>query len=144
MAFYIGQVSEHAVIFNGEGRILLLVHGKEPIRGKSHLPGGRMELDDQPGAGLLREIEEETGLTTVELVVPCSTSRWGTMDPVKYSVAYLATVPGVPEVNLPAHEDHEDFEWVTPEEALQRTYILPGMREVVAEVIAWARKLKVI
>ncbi len=144
MAFYIGQVSEHAIIFNGEGRILLLVHGMEGHKGKSHLPGGRMELDDQPGKGLLREIEEETGLTDVELIVPCSTSRWGAMEPVKYSVAYIASVPGVPEVNLPAHEDHEGYEWVTPDEAVKKEFIFPEMNAVVAEVIAWARKLKVI
>ncbi|HEX2859636.1 MAG TPA: NUDIX hydrolase [Alphaproteobacteria bacterium] len=143
MAFYIGQVSEHAVIFNGEGRILLLVHGGE-YSGKSHLPGGRMDIGDQPGQGLLREIEEETGLTDVELIVPCSTSRWGAMEPTKYSVAYLARVEGVPDIVLPEHEAHEGYEWVTPEEAVEREFIFAEMNAVVADVIAWAKRLKVI
>lgn len=144
MAFYIGQVSEHAVIFNGEGKILLLIHKHAEPKGKRHLPGGRMELEDQPAEGLHREIEEETGITGVELILPCSTSRWGGMEPVKYSVAYLARVKGVPDVVLPDHEDHEDYEWVTPEVAVTRTFIFPEMTAVVEDVIRWARILKVI
>jgi ADP-ribose pyrophosphatase YjhB (NUDIX family) len=143
MAFYIGQVSEHAVIVNGAGRILLLFTKKPEQKGKSHLPGGRMEMDDTPGAGLLREIAEETGLTNVELILPCSATRWGATEPIKYSVAYLARVAGAPEVVLPPHEDHEGFEWVTPDEALAKTYIFPEMGKVVAEVIRWGRFLKV-
>jgi 8-oxo-dGTP pyrophosphatase MutT (NUDIX family) len=146
MSHYIGQVSEHAVIVNGEGKILLLVH-KGPgsdLKGKSHLPGGRMEFDDKPGSGLLREIEEETGITGVELILPCSASRWGAVEPIKYSVAYLARVAGAPVPVLPSHEDHESAAWVTPEEALTRTFIFPGMSAVVAEVIRWGRILGVI
>jgi ADP-ribose pyrophosphatase YjhB (NUDIX family) len=145
MSFYIGQVSEHAIIVNGENKILLLKTKNPAQKGKSHLPGGRMEMEDQPGLGLLREIEEETGITEVELILPCSTSRWGTSSlPVKYSVAYLARVAGSPVAVLPPHEDHEAAEWVTPEEALVRTYIAPEMSAVVAEVIRWGRLLGVI
>jgi 8-oxo-dGTP pyrophosphatase MutT (NUDIX family) len=144
MAYYIGQVSEHAVLVNGEGRILLLATKNPTQKGKNHLPGGRMELDDQPGLGLLREIEEETGLTGITLILPCSAIRWGGAEPVKYSVAYLATVPGVPNVILPPHEDHETYEWVTPDEALMREYIFPGLKQAVAEVIGWGRRLGMI
>jgi ADP-ribose pyrophosphatase YjhB (NUDIX family) len=144
MSFYIGQVSEHAVIVNDHNQILLLIHKNSNYQGKSHLPGGRMELDDQPGLGLLREIKEETGITGVELILPCSSSRWGGSEPVKYSVAYLARVAGCPLPVLPPHEDHESAEWVTPEEALARNYIFPEMAAVVAEVIRWGRILKII
>lgn len=145
MAHYVGEVSEHAVIVNGEGRILLLRHaGPGSQRGLSHLPGGRMEMDEQPGRALRREIAEETGLTGVEIILPCSATRWGTGDPVKYSVAYLARVAGVPVPALPPHEDHEAAEWVTPEEALSREFIFPTLKEAVAEVIRWARVLKVL
>jgi 8-oxo-dGTP pyrophosphatase MutT (NUDIX family) len=142
---YIGEVGEHAVIFNDDGHILLLIHaGPGEMKGKSHLPGGRLEMDDTPGLALLREIEEETGITGVELIVPCSTSRWGARQPVKYSVAYLAKVQGRPVAVLPPDEGHEGAEWVTPEEAVARTFIHPEMNAVVAEVVRWARILKVI
>ena len=41
-------------------------------------------------------------------------------------------------------EHHDLAEWVTPEEALTRTFIYPKISEVLAEVIRWARVLKVI
>ncbi len=34
-------------------------------------PGGRMEAGEEPWGALRREIHEETGLTTVEIVAPC-------------------------------------------------------------------------
>lgn len=144
--FYIGQVSEHAVIFNAHGEVLLLKHagkGYPEFRGKAHLPGGRLEMDDQPGKALLREIAEETGIEDVELVVPCSASRWGAVVPVKYSVAYLAKVAGRPEAVLPEHEDHMGAEWVPWREAADKTFIFPEMNAVVREVCAWAVRLGV-
>jgi 8-oxo-dGTP pyrophosphatase MutT (NUDIX family) len=146
MAHYVGEVSEHAVLINGEGKVLLLIHkGPAPhLKGKRHLPGGRMEMNDTPGLGLLREIEEETGITGVELVLPCSARRWGNEKPVKYAVAYLARVSGVPAVVLPPHEDHEDYEWATPDDVLKREFIVPEISNVVADVIKWGRVLKVI
>ena len=147
MPHYIGQVSEHAVIFNGNGDILILRHRGHhhpELRGKAHLPGGRLEIADMPGRALLREIEEETGITGVNLILPCSARRWGAVEPIKYSVAYLATVAGCPVAVLPPDEDHESAEWIAPDAALAAEYIFDEIRFVVADVVKWAKTLGVV
>lgn len=51
-----------AVIFRGE-EVLLVRRGQEPARGAWSLPGGLVELGEGLEAALMREIQEETGLT---------------------------------------------------------------------------------
>jgi ADP-ribose pyrophosphatase YjhB (NUDIX family) len=114
MAHLVSKVSEHAVLFSELGSILLLKTHPFVEDGQSRwtLPGGKMEIGDEPGEGLLREIREETGLTNVEVVMPFYTSRWGYEDPMKYSVVYLARIPGQPEPVL--NEENVGFLWVDP------------------------------
>lgn len=45
-----------------EGRVLLVQRGREPMRGKWTLPGGMLELGESLQEGVIREVEEETGL----------------------------------------------------------------------------------
>ena len=116
-------------------------------RGKYHLPGARMDTDDTPGEGLLREIAEETGLQGVELVLPCSATRWGPVMPgfgIKYSVTYLAQIAGRPVPNLPDDEDHMGAEWVTYTKAVEAEFTFPGVNEAVRQTGVWAKRLGVL
>lgn len=145
--FFIGQVSEHAVLVDDAGRVLLLQHagcGNAALRGKCHLPGGRLDAGDQPGVALLREIREETGLTDVELILPCHASRWGFDEPVKYSVAYLARLKGTQQPVLPDAEDHMGFEWVAWQDAATREFIHPTLNRVVRDVLDVGRQMGVV
>lgn len=144
--YYHGNVGEYAVIFNSEGNLLLLRYQgeHEAMNGKWHLPGGRFDADDEAGKAILREIEEETGLKNVEIIIPCSVSRWGLFNSKRYNVAYIAQVAGTPDVYLDPNECHDKAEWVTPAEAMTRTYTFPEKRAMVETCIAWAKKLEVI
>ena len=53
-----------------KGRVLLVLRGREPLKGKWSLPGGMLELGESLTEGVAREVEEETGLEVevVELV----------------------------------------------------------------------------
>jgi 8-oxo-dGTP diphosphatase len=53
-----------------EGKVLLIRRGKEPLRGRWVVPGGTVELGETLEEALVREMQEETGLTIepVELV----------------------------------------------------------------------------
>jgi mutator protein MutT len=46
-----------------DGRVLLIRRGKEPLKGRWVVPGGTLELGETLEQALVRELEEETGLT---------------------------------------------------------------------------------
>jgi 8-oxo-dGTP diphosphatase len=46
-----------------EGKVVLIRRGKEPLRGRWVIPGGTVELGETLHDALVREMEEETGLT---------------------------------------------------------------------------------
>ena len=51
------------VVFDNTDRILLVKRAVEPEKGGWCLPGGYMEMDEEPDISALRELNEETGLT---------------------------------------------------------------------------------
>jgi ADP-ribose pyrophosphatase YjhB (NUDIX family) len=50
-----------------QGRVLLVRRGTEPLKGEWSLPGGVLELGESLKAGVVREVQEETGLTVEPL-----------------------------------------------------------------------------
>jgi 8-oxo-dGTP diphosphatase len=50
------------VIFDDQGRLLLIKRGTEPLKGHWSLPGGLLELGETLIEGVKREVTEETGL----------------------------------------------------------------------------------
>jgi 8-oxo-dGTP diphosphatase len=52
------------------GRVALIRRGKEPLRGRWLVPGGTVELGETLEQALVREVQEETGLTVrpIEIV----------------------------------------------------------------------------
>lgn len=45
------------------GRLLLVLRGHDPHRGRWSLPGGRVEAGESPERAIEREVREETGLS---------------------------------------------------------------------------------
>jgi ADP-ribose pyrophosphatase YjhB (NUDIX family) len=52
-----------AVLQDDQGRVLLVQRSIPPRQGEWCLPGGFMELGETPESAVLRELQEETGLT---------------------------------------------------------------------------------
>ena len=52
----VGAVVVHA------GRVLLIERANEPLKGEWSLPGGALEVGETLEEGVVREVEEETGL----------------------------------------------------------------------------------
>jgi 8-oxo-dGTP diphosphatase len=54
-----------AVVRDSAGRLLLVLRGREPGRGRWSLPGGRVEAGETVAEAAVREVREETGLDVV-------------------------------------------------------------------------------
>ena len=66
-----------ALISKSDHKILLILRKHEPFAGKWAFPGGFMDMDETPHQAVLRELEEETGITGVELA---QFKTYGTID----------------------------------------------------------------
>ena len=100
-----------------EGRVLLVQRGREPLKGRWSLPGGMVELGESLQAGVIREVEEETGLLVepVELIELLDRiHREGERIRYHYVIAdYLCRVTGG---ELKASSDADAVRWVERKE----------------------------
>ena len=99
------------------GRVLLVQRGREPMRGKWTLPGGALEVGESLHEGVVREVEEETGLRVepvelVELLDRIVREDTAEGDRIRYHYViadYLCRVVGG---TLKAASDAEAVRWV--------------------------------
>jgi 8-oxo-dGTP diphosphatase len=96
-----------------QGRVLLVRRGSEPLKGQWSIPGGMLELGEPLIGGVIREVQEETGLTVepVELVELLDRiHREGERVRYHYVIAdYLCRVTGG---TLEAASDADEVRWV--------------------------------
>jgi len=102
-----------AVVTDGRGRLLLIRRGHEPGAGLWSLPGGRVEPGETDAEALVREMEEETGLTVQPGRLIGQVQRPGLAGDVLDIRDYAATVTGG---TLRAGDDAADARWVDPED----------------------------
>ncbi|WP_197321390.1 NUDIX hydrolase [Saccharomonospora sp. NB11] len=50
------------IVFDADGRLLLVLRGHAPSQGLWSLPGGRVEVGETDAEAVVRELAEETGL----------------------------------------------------------------------------------
>ena len=93
---------------------------------------GRLEAGEEPDAGALRELREETGLEAERFYVIAAQPYYlKAMRTVQMSIAFAAFVAEPADVVLgPEHQSHE---WVTVEEALSR-FAWPRERQALEEI----------
>lgn len=104
---YTHQVAVNAYIFK-ENKFLLLKRSSEPRIWAP--PGGRLQVDEDPLAGLQREVKEETNLD-IEVLAPANTwfGFWKNNHHL-LSIDYLALLLGG-EIKL--SPEHTEYAWVS-------------------------------
>ena len=81
------------IVFDPEGRVLLVQRAKEPGLGLWTVPGGRLEGQETLAQGVAREVREETGLVVEVGPLACVVERMG--DDFHFVILdYLARVIG--------------------------------------------------
>jgi 8-oxo-dGTP diphosphatase len=118
-----------AVVTDGRGRLLLIQRGHEPGKGLWSLPGGRVEPGETAAEALVREMEEETGLTVEPGRLIGTVERPGLAGDVFDIQDYAATVTGG---TLRPGDDAAGARWVSPGEMA----VLPvteGLVEILTE-----------
>lgn len=117
-----------AVIRDATGRVLLVLRGREPEKGRWSVPGGRVEPGETFAQAAAREAFEETGLH-VEIADELWAVAIPTADGRVYDVHdFAATVVG--GVLTPG-DDAADARWFTPAE-LGTVPLTTGLRDYLA------------
>lgn len=105
-------VAVGAIVFDPEGRVLLIERGKPPGTGLWTVPGGRLEGPETLAQGVAREVREETGLVVEVGPLSCVVERMG--DDYHFVILdYLARVIGG---TLAPGSDARNARWVAPDE----------------------------
>ena len=98
------------VVFDGQGRVLLIRRGRPPFKGRYALPGGFVEIGETAEAACRRELKEETGVKARKLMLVGVYSD-PKRDPRGHcvSVAFMAQAAGA----IPtAGDDAAAAEWI--------------------------------
>jgi ADP-ribose pyrophosphatase YjhB (NUDIX family) len=119
-----------AIVFDAEGRVLLVERGKPPGAGLWSVPGGKLEQRETLAQAVAREVLEETGLIVEVGTLACVLERMA--DDYHFVILdYFARVIGG---KLAAASDARAARFVDPEQLLR----LP-LTEGLADVLARAR-----
>jgi 8-oxo-dGTP diphosphatase len=111
------RVGQKAIILDEENRILMMKRSdKTEAAGKWSLPGGALELNEDPTQGIKREVEEETGLIVDDLKLFDARSR---TSPDNDFVVVLCYVGKADSTQVQLNWEHTDFQWVAVEDALK-------------------------
>lgn len=100
-----------ALIFDSAGKFLLLTRSDThpTLAGYYDLPGGMIEPSEEPGAGVLREIQEETGITTSGAKVLYATTML--IGSVSYPTLLYCIYLGDESPAVTISWEHSSYEW---------------------------------
>ena len=103
-----------ALILNREGKCLLLRRSAASKHNARmwELPGGKLDAGEDPGAGLIREVQEETGMS-VTLVRVAGSAESELPD---RKVAYLIFEVAAESSTVALSSEHDACKWISPEQ----------------------------
>lgn len=120
-----------ALLFYNDGSahsLLLLTRSKQLFHGMEDLPGGKLEADELPMPGLIREVKEETQLEISKLF-HIATHEWECPDGTYYLEHLYYSIVDTKSV-IVNPEEHSSFRWVELEHIEQST-LHPKIKELI-------------
>lgn len=123
------DVRQYALIANEKNEILVLQLPEHcgDAANQWTLPGGKLEPTDTPESGLLREIEEETGLE-VSVLTLSTARRWGTPNSEKLGLFYTTTAK---TKKLLLSSEHKAAKWLKAHEIDMLEFYRPEVTDVI-------------
>jgi ADP-ribose pyrophosphatase YjhB (NUDIX family) len=118
-----------AVVFDAQGRLLMIQRGHDPGAGLWSIPGGRIEPGETDEQAVVRELLEETNLQVMVGTLVGSVRREGPGGTVIDIRDYTATVAAG---TRRAGDDAADARWVTAAE-LALLEVAEGLIEALTE-----------
>jgi ADP-ribose pyrophosphatase YjhB (NUDIX family) len=125
------QIAVSAAIFR-DGKVLLTRRARSPAKGFYSLPGGRVEFGESLHQALIREVDEETGLT-IEIV---RLAGWREVLPaapgaghyliMSFAARWVAKEPAL-------NDELDDYRWVAPDAlgSLDDLKLTGGLEEII-------------
>lgn len=120
-------VAVAAIVYDPQGRVLLVERGTPPGEGMWTVPGGRLEATETLAQGVAREVREETGMIVEVGALACVVERIGD-DHHFVILDYVARAIGG---ELAAASDARAAKWVDEGE-LQQLPLTEGLQDVLA------------
>jgi len=138
--FYLNPAAAVAgLIFDKQGRLLVIVRGKEPARGLWDLPGGFTDPDETAEQALKREIKEELGLEVSSLQYLCSAPNVYRYKNIDYTTVDLAFICKVGNINKAKKSDEiADVLFEKPDEIALEKFGFESIKHIVSFYLLWA------
>jgi mutator protein MutT len=124
-----------ALIFNGQGRLLVTRRAVVPDIGKIDLPGGFIDPGETAEEALKRELKEELGISAARLTYLTSGSNeyfYAGMTVFTTDLVFRAEIGSTD--GLKASDDISSFEWVDPDDVDPEEIPAPSIRRFIKEI----------
>jgi ADP-ribose pyrophosphatase YjhB (NUDIX family) len=133
---FLGNINQKALI-QKKGAVLLVQYPKSNGKssGKWDLPGGRLNVGEQPSAGLEREVFEEVG-AKIEVNRVISTGTILNLNGLpNFFVIYNATLTNPDQAFKAEKGEIAAAEWIKPEKVLKLPFTYPEYQEVLRKIL---------
>lgn len=125
-----------AVIYNEQGRMLVVHRSREPAKGTLDLPGGFADMGETAEEGIAREVMEETGLRLTHcryLFSHPNRYLYSGIDVPTLDLFFECRVASTTEVR--AADDAAEALWMEPKEICPDDFGLDSIREGIKRII---------
>lgn len=145
LVYFQNVAAAAGAVIEAEGNLLLVQRAKDPDCGKLDLPGGFVDPGESLEQALVRELQEELGLTLT--VNNCGTYFCSAVNEYFYrgilyhslDMFFLIRLKQQPKIV--AADDVGDYRWVTPDEISLDAVAFSSVREALRCYLAeWVRR----